>query len=46
MIYLKDFASEPQFRETSFLLEALKNDRIDEILLNHLSKIYKKMCDR
>jgi len=33
LIYLKDFAGEPQYRKTSFLLDALKNDRITNDLL-------------
>ena len=46
LIYLKDFAGEPQFRSLSFLLEALKNERITNSLLSKLGVIYSKMCDK
>lgn len=46
LIYLKDFAAEPQFRTTAFLKEALQNDRISDDLLTKLGVIYRKMCDR
>ena len=46
LIYLKDFAGEPQFRKSTFLLEALKNDRISNELINDLGKIHRKMLDR
>ena len=30
LTYLKDFASEPQFRTSAFLAEALQNNRITD----------------
>ena len=32
-LVVKDFAAEPQFRKTSFIHQALKNDRITNELL-------------
>ena len=46
LVYLKDFAGEPRFRKTSFILDALTNDRITNELLEELGRIYKKMCDK
>ena len=43
LTFLKDFASEPQFRTSAFLAEAFKNDRITNQLLERLGNIYRKM---
>ena len=46
LTYLKDFAGEPQFRSTTFLVEALKNERITNDLVEELGKIHSRMCDK
>ena len=46
LCYLKDFASEPHFRSSKFLLEALENTLITNELLQELTTVHKRMQEK